>query len=286
MDVNLISDIEKWPIAADGLSFTFTGVQKLALDFIDLSCSKGLRPILFMPMGCGKTILGMTLTAYNAGSYKYGQKVVCSTQSCASHRRRWMDELVKTPAYRERFPHNSEVKFSGVVSHGLDYEPGAMFFDDISTYENSVLTPNAGKGIYVRVMEFWLPRSFVDVGRPVKVSRAFFFGRVFTRKDPLMRLAAHPGFSRMKVGVNRDFTAYNVEMWNIERGHFLQLYERHAIGKGVVTDAKDEPDAMMETRLSRPRAWYREQHRLDPELFDHIYRSDFHPEAPPSTVNT
>ena len=202
--VDLRYSLEYWLRDDHGKPITLTTIQLFWLDFIRYAHEEVMVPIIFAPMGTGKSSILTGMIAFEIGQNPdILEQLICSTDKPAELRGIAIKAILGSPHYRKVYPkivpdpitqkwtsHELLVERSkaditqeirrdtqgdsgsidltlacyGITSGALGSRSHRSNFDDIATPENSIEEPTKGKHIHTLLTTKWFTRKKSPVG--------------------------------------------------------------------------------------------------------------------------
>jgi len=191
----------------------------------------------------------------------------------------------------------------GIDSKALGTRVDRALFDDIPNEDNAIVSPKEGDRISSKLDSSWISRKESPLGvdnTDYDITkdpyRGLFINTPWSEVDCAFRRIKLPRYATILVGVNADFTGYNVEIWNlpedkadylknkyqmfvsqrdIDEDNFQLLQNKgYKVGDPVASYHvyKDFPAKSTFTiRLSRPAEWYLNEAKGNVK-FNQMYR--------------
>lgn len=212
------------------------------------------------------------------------------------------DEIEDLPADAQPGTIDATLSAYGINSDALGSRSDETVFDDLPNEDNAIISPQIGDEIDSKIDTKFLSRRESPLGVEDKdydvtkdPFRALFICTAWAESDCIMRRIPKPNYVTLLAGVNKDFTGYNVEIWNLPDKMFEKLrslYELHVTQEMKDTDEvggfakykigevikaynvyKTFPAKFTFTvKLSRPSAWYKNLFDNNNRRFDLMYR--------------
>lgn len=192
----------------------------------------------------------------------------------------------------------------GFDSKALGSRADKTLFDDIPNEDNAINSPTESDKIDSKLDTTWISRRETPIG--IKNTdydlskdpwRGLFINTPWAETDCVFRRIKKEGYCTILIGVNEDFTGYNVEIWNLPdemcdelekryklivdeeilKEDKLKLFERkrHRAGDEIpgYHVYKDFPAKRVFTiPLSRPAEFYLRLYKQNARRFDQMYR--------------
>jgi hypothetical protein len=192
----------------------------------------------------------------------------------------------------------------GIESKALGSRSDRTIFDDIANEQNAINSPTEGDKISSLIDGTWLSRRDSPIGiknTDYDITKDFFkpvfVATPWSENDCVFRRIKRQGYATILIGVNEDFTGYNVEIWGLPDNLCNELEEKYklVVDQQLLNEDKlglfknkeykigdtieayhvytDYPAKKIFTiPLSRPAEWYINLFKEEQRYFDLGYR--------------
>ncbi len=190
--------------------------------------------------------------------------------------------------------------------------------DDVVTIESGLQNAKEGETVDAALKTKVFTRDKAPIGqtegaydRSKNPTRFRIIGTPYSQDDPVFKRRDWPGSTTALIGVNDDFTAYNVEIWNLPKKYFkilkrkygtgivklsklpqdlidyckeqgIPVLSEYKLGPGVRKDHNKPCDFTMEIPLAMHRGYYLDKHKSAQDTrrqFDLPYKCEVYSES-------
>lgn len=199
----------------------------------------------------------------------------------------------------------------GLNSQALGSRSELTVGDDLPNEDNAINSPGEGDKADSKIDTKFISRRHSPLGvgnqeydLTKDPFRALFINTPWAENDCIFRRIARPGYSTILIGVNKDFTGYNVEIWGLPDKDCERLKRKYQmiVDETILADDKPLEEHLMlgpirsagyklgdvvegynvykhylaksvfTIPLSRPAEWYARIYKQNPRRFDLMYR--------------